>query len=199
MPHLILVVSFPSRDLGWSSCQSLHPFLLSPNPCLFPRAEVPPVMAQTSMAWAWAWRRRRAAICCSAMTCVGVGKGTEGEGRINGKMHGRRPGRRNPCKSCRRCFLRRLCSRSACMLHRLCAVMCAWAHIPRPKRQLKSISLAFYCCSVPAPAVPVCQAAPQAVHAAPSSRSRPYLLVHTPLGSTLLHVCVHSISRSLAS
>jgi hypothetical protein len=38
------------------------------------------------------------------------------------------------------------------MLHRL-AVMCLGAH-SETKAQLKSISLAFYCCSVPAP-VPV--------------------------------------------
>ena len=79
------------------------------------------------------------------------------------------------------CFLRCLC-RSACMLHRLCEVMCLGAH-SETKAQLKSISLAFYCFSAPVPVpvpVPAGRAA-SCMQVAPSSRSRPYLLVHTRL------------------
>lgn len=129
------------------------------------------------------------------MTRVGVGKGTEGEGRINGKEgDGRSPEtciQRLPTAllpaAC-------LCScRSACMLHRLCAVMCFGALIPRPKlAQLKSISLAFYCCSAPVPQ-PTGHRPPQA--ACSSSGVQALLVCPYSLGATLLHLCtpMHSM------
>jgi hypothetical protein len=84
--------------------------------------------------------------CSSAMTCVSVWAAARGNSR---KDQPKGEGGAWPEKSTPRlpalCFLRCLC-RSACMLHRLCAVMGAHSETIA---QLKSISLAFYCCSAP--------------------------------------------------
>jgi hypothetical protein len=80
------------------------------------------------------------------MTCVSVWAAARGNSR---KDQPKGEGGAWPEKSTPRlpalCFLRCLC-RSACMLHRLCAVMGAHSETIA---QLKSISLAFYCCSAP--------------------------------------------------
>jgi hypothetical protein len=99
-------------------------------------------MAQTSMAWP----RTRTAAAVPSMTRVSVWAAARGNSR---KDQPKGEGGAWPEKSTPRlpalCFLRCLC-RSACMLHRLCAVMGAHSETIA---QLKSISLAFYCCSAP--------------------------------------------------
>jgi hypothetical protein len=116
---------------------------------------------------------------------------------------GRPPGRRrHPSKGCRPALISASAAgvplqaglhASACMLHRLCAVMC-----PGPRRsfrdqraQLKSISLAFYCCSPAAPgrAGRRPRAARSSVVVVEALLACPY-----PLGATPLHVCapIHS-------
>lgn len=187
LPRLILVVvSFPSRDLSGPRVSPSIPFFSLRIHVCFREVPLPQVMHGADIDGLSLTDREGG---CSAMTCVGVGKGTEGEGRINGKEHGR-AGEIHAKAACRRCFpaLPAFAGLNAC--HVL-----GGAH-SETKAQLKSISLAFYCCSVPAPApVPAGRAA-----SCMQLRRRPGPGLACPysLGSTLLNVYVHSISMGLA-
>jgi hypothetical protein len=159
---------------GWSS----RPFL-SPNPCLFPGVPIHGADIDGLRERKGGCAAGGAATGCAAMTCVGVGeRGTEGR-RWKDQMEkggGRGDdGRRHPSKGCRRCFCSSAAGVPLAGLHACCigfVPSCArpslGAHSEARRAQLKSTSLAFYCCSAP---VPGRQAAP----------ARPYLLVHTPL------------------
>ena len=172
LPRRRPLARFPSRERPGPGGRGYTPVVL-PSLSLSESMSVSP-SAHPWRGHRWPERARGraagelAATGCAAMTCVGVGErgthGKEGGGRIRGERGGLGDdGRRHPSKGCRPALLLLLlpaCLWQACM--HVASALCR--HVPgrpssspgahseaREGRRLKSISLAFYCRSVPVP------------------------------------------------